>query len=63
MPVTELKACEFLEVKKLYTLDESVWNSYKNDLLNYDPELTQKYITKKKSVIRFKINDYRPYPF
>ena len=38
-------------------------NLSKNDLLNYDPELCQKYITKKKSAIRFKVNDYRPYPF
>ena len=38
-------------------------NLSKIDLLNYDSELTQKYITKKKSVIRFKVNDYRPYPF
>ena len=38
-------------------------NLSKIALLNYDSELTQKYITKKKSVIRFKINDYRPYPF
>ena len=38
-------------------------NLSKIDLLNYDFELTQKYITKKKSVIRFKVNDYRPYPF
>ena len=38
-------------------------NLSKIDLLNYDSALTQKYITKKKSVIRFKFNDYRPYPF
>ena len=38
-------------------------NLSKIDLLNYDSELTQKYITKKKSVIRFKVYDYRPYPF
>ena len=38
-------------------------NLGKNDLLNYDSELTQKYITKRKSVIRFKVNDYRPYHF
>ena len=38
-------------------------NLSKIDLLNYDFELTQKYITKKKSAIRFKVNDYRPYPF
>ena len=38
-------------------------NLSKIDLLNYDSDLTQKYITKKKSVIRFRVNDYRPYPF
>jgi len=38
-------------------------NLSKIDLLNYDSTLTKKYITKKKSVIRFKVNDYRPYPF
>ena len=38
-------------------------NLNKIDLLNYDFELTQKYITKKNSLLRFKVYDYRPYPF
>ena len=35
----------------------------KSTLIEYDAELAYKYITKGKSQIRFKVNDFRPYPF
>jgi len=60
----KLLTAENQGIKKICTWKRRISKQLnKNDLLNYDPELTQKYITKKKSVIRFKINDYRPYPF
>ena len=35
----------------------------KSDLINYDYELAKKYITYGKPVIKFKVNDFRPYTF
>ena len=35
----------------------------KTTLIQYDAELAYKYISKGESQIRFKVNDFRPYPF
>ena len=35
----------------------------KLDLKNYDPKLASKYIKLGEPIVRFKINDFRPYPF
>ena len=35
----------------------------KSDLIKYDSELAKKYISIGKAVIKFKVNDFRPYTF
>jgi len=35
----------------------------KTDLKNYDQKLASKYIKLGEPIVRFKINDFRPYPF